>query len=177
MEIDQLKLRSLLDFIDPFNNAQCLRLYEENKVIFHKSPGSKTKHQAWHGGFVDHLEEVMKFAFKLFNLMNAQRPLVFSLSDAMLVLFLHDIEKPFKYGGSKIPLNTEEEKWNFLIEITNRYGIDLSEEHLNALRYAHGEGKDYDPIKRVQGPLGAFIHMCDVASARIWYDYPKKTWS
>jgi len=45
---------------------------------------------------------------------------------------------------------------------------------LNALKYVHGEGNDYNPEVNVQGPLAAFVHCCDTFSARVWPDFPKE---
>ena len=43
------------------------------------------------------------------------------------------------------------------------------------LRYAEGELADYTNKRRMMGPLAAMAHMCDVASARLWFDYPAAT--
>lgn len=163
----------LFDLIDEPNRTKCLKLFDDHKEKMVVAPGSKTKHQAWEGGYIDHLEETMNFGIQLWLLMNAQRSLSFTLSDVGLILFLHDLEKPFKYMGLEEILTTTTEKFEFILEMVHIYRIKLTAEHLNAIKYAHGEGDDYHPTKRVQGPLAAFIHMCDVASARIWHDYPK----
>jgi hypothetical protein len=171
---NKLSLSELVLLIDEKHRFSIHTILTSHADKINLSPGSLSKHQAWQGGYKDHLEETMNFAIQLFNLMNKERELPFSLSDCLLVLFLHDIEKPFKYTGSDIPLHTEEEKWLFIKKIVNDYRLFLNEAHWNALQYIHGEGKDYDPTKRIQQPLAAFVHICDVASARIWYDYPKK---
>lgn len=151
-----------------------MTLLNDYKPRFEKAPGSQSKHQAWAGGYIDHLEEVMNFARSLYELMNNERRLSFSLSDALLVLYLHDIEKPFKYTAPVREFKSDEEKKEFLMEVVLKYNFKLTDDHLNALKYIHGEGDDYNPITRLQGPLAAFVHICDVASARIWFDYPKK---
>ncbi|MEK6891083.1 MAG: hypothetical protein AABX03_03005, partial [Nanoarchaeota archaeon] len=63
---------------------------------------------------------------------------------------------------------------NFKFDLINKYGFELTSEQENALKYVEGEGEDYDPHKRAQLPLAAFVHICDVISARIWHDYPKE---
>ena len=115
----------------------------------------------------------MNFGYGLFFAMDQFRALEFSLSDVMLTLFLHDLEKPFKYIEPKARLDTDEEKSAFIGGLIGKYGIELNENHTNALRYVHGEGDAYSKTERIQRPLAAFIHICDVASARIWFDYPK----
>ena len=174
MELVHYNLFQLIDFIEEPNRECCLQLFKSNEDMFLKAPGSKTKHQAWPGGYIDHIEEGMNFGVWLHDLMAGYRPLPFSKGDALLAFFLHDIEKPFKYCGNVAGLDTDEAKYSFLLNgIVAPYKFCLTEAHLNAIRFAHGEGGEYDPFTRVQLPLGAFIQMCDVASARIWHDYPK----
>lgn len=171
----KLGLGDLILLIDKPNRFSCLKLLQDHKEIIETAPGSLTKHQAWKGGYKDHLEETMNFAICLFTMMDEKRTLPFTLSDALTILFLHDIEKPFKYSREKmIFLNTEAEKWEFLKKMIAQYEFKIAEEYWNALKYIHGEGRDYHRTERVQGPLAAFVHICDTASARIWYDYPEK---
>lgn len=179
-------LNTLIDRIDEPNRGACKRLYEDHKERFDQAPGALTKHQAWPGGYVDHLEETMNFGRDLYALMGSQRPLDFSLSDALLVLFLHDLEKPFRYVETSREFHSDEDKENFIESMLGKgerrhgtghdaaYGFELTDAHRNALRYVHGEGDDFSRTERIQKPLAAFVHICDVASARIWFDYPKR---
>jgi hypothetical protein len=59
------------------------------------------------------------------------------------------------------------------MDLIQQFGGAPSPDQMNALRYAEGEGSDYTPGQRTMGPLAAFVHMCDVASARIWFDHPR----
>lgn len=99
----------------------------------------------------------------------------FSLSDAYLTLFLHDLEKPWKYAGTDIEKD-ELQKYrtvkDFMMAKIAEYWIELTPEHLNAIKYVHGEWDDYDPKKNVMNPLAAFIHSCDTMSARGGYNFP-----
>jgi hypothetical protein len=57
---------------------------------------------------------------------------------------LHDLEKPWKYAGtpeeqSKLKSASHEEIKEFMIEKVKAYGIELTPEHMNALKYVHGE--------------------------------------
>lgn len=173
----EYRLQYLIEMIDEPNRSLCLKLYTDNKYIFDTSKGSNTKHQAWEGGYIDHITEVMNISIKQYDMMSF-RELPFSLSDALLVLFLHDLEKPWKYGGDVISDSDFEllrfGNKEFVKSKIDEYGFILTKEHLNALEYVHGEGSDYNPNTRVQGELAAFVHVCDVISARIWYDYPIK---
>lgn len=162
-----------LNHIDEPNRTGCLGIFNDNKERIEKSPGSLTKHQAWEGGYINHLEEAMNVAFGMFEMLNGFRPLDFTLSDALLILFLHDLEKPFRYVEPKQELDTENEKKAFVQTFIDTYNIVLTKNHENALHYIHGEGDDYSRTINVQKPLAAFVHLCDTVSARIWHEYPK----
>ncbi len=172
--MNYLNLKQLINLIEEPNRDFCINLLNENEKRFKDSPGSLTKHQAWVGGYIHHLEEVMNFGCELFSLMDSRRKLDFSISDVILVLFIHDLEKPFRYVEPKTEFHSDEEKKLFIKGIVDKYGIILSENHKNALRYIHGEEDEYSRTERIQKPLAAFVHICDVASARIWFDYPRQ---
>ncbi len=89
----------LVDMIDEPSRAFCRKVYLDNKEIFEFAKGSNVKHHYWKGGYIGHLTEVMNIAVRLHDSLNACRELPFSLSDVLLILFLHDLEKPWKYGG------------------------------------------------------------------------------
>lgn len=167
-------LDHFLNLIAEPNKSACFQIFTDNKERFEIAPGSLTKHQAWPGGYVHHLEEAMNIGTNMFEMMNNFRTLDFSLSDAILILFLHDLEKPFRYVEPKQEMNTEKEKKDFVQNFIDTYNIVLTENHKNALHYIHGEGMDYSRTENVQKPLAAFVHMCDTASARIWPDFPKR---
>jgi len=168
-----LHLVKFIDLIEPNNRHACIDLLLEHEERISEAMGSQKKHQAWRGGYLDHLIETMEFAVNLYEQMSSKRKLIFTLSDAILVLFLHDLEKPFKYYKPIFGNLTDEQKFNFIIETATIHKIKLGKRHLNALKYIHGEGHDYNPTIRIQKPLAAFVHICDVASARIWYNEPK----
>ena len=98
--------------------------------------------------------------------------LEFSLSDAIFILFIHDLEKPFKYIEPSFKFKNREEESTFKLKILKDYQIKLEDSHLNALKYIHGEGDDYCE-DRVMGTLATFCHVCDITSARIWYNLKK----
>ena len=167
-------LTQLINLIEGPNKDACLAILEDNKERFETAPGSLTKHHAWPGGYIHHLEEAINLGCEFYNTMNSIRILDFTISDVVLVLFLHDLEKPFRYVDPKKEFNSDEEKKTFIKDIIEKYNITLTENHQNALEYVHGEGDAYSRTERVQKPLAAFVHVCDVASARIWFDFPKR---
>jgi hypothetical protein len=170
----------LLKFIDGANGRICQKILSHNRTLFKKVQGSTNNHQAWRGGYLDHVTETMNWGFVLYRLVSEIRDLPFSLSDALLVLYLHDIEKPWKYklglGGQlqhKPELRTKEAQHAFRDQKLADYGIVLSVEQQNALKYAEGELADYTNLRRVMNELAGFCHICDVMSARVFHNYPR----
>ena len=171
------KLHELISYMDEPYRTKCMKLYNDNYARFYLAPGSSANHQAWSpGGYIAHIEEVMNIAIVLYEVLNGLRKLPFSLSDALVVLFLHDIEKPWKYVD-KISFKNKQERAEFRQKIIDAYKIPITPEQKNALKYAGGEHVDYSPNKRSMNELAAFVHMCDVASARLWYDQPQQAGS
>lgn len=157
--------------IEQPNRERCRRLMTDNAQRIGEAWGSSHNHQAWPGGYMDHVTEVLAIADRLYPVMVGIRPLPFTLASAHLVLFLHDLEKPWKKSHA---LTTKESKRALRDETIRQYGIELTPEEQNALRYVEGEGSDYRGDRRIMNELAAFCHMCDVASARIWHAAPPR---
>ncbi|MBX4190352.1 hypothetical protein KW791_03615, partial [Candidatus Parcubacteria bacterium] len=87
----------MIEKIDPPNRNVCKIILQDNRKLFQTVPGSTNNHQAWPGGYWDHVREIMNIAIVNHKGLSELRPLPFSLSDALLVVFLHDLEKPWKY--------------------------------------------------------------------------------
>ena len=170
------QLHDIISLIDQPNRARCFTIWNENRQRFDVAWGSSHNHQAWPGGYLDHIRETMTIACKLYPAMVAHRPLPFSLPDALLVLFLHDLEKPWRVDpvtGEKNPqLVSKAQKTAFRLTLLNQYDIALTPAQANGMRYVEGENDDYTNKRRVMNELAAFCHMCDIASARIWHSQP-----
>ena len=172
-------LDGLLGLIDEPNRDSCYIILEDNYQLFREARGSTHNHQTWEGGYLDHVTEVMNIGVIFYSALNNLRPLPFSLSDALLVLYLHDLEKPWRYNKTKEgdwklnpTLVDKKSRKEFVENKIKEYGFELNKEHWNGIKYAEGEHDDYTPKKRVQLPLAAFVHLCDNWSARGWFDYP-----
>jgi hypothetical protein len=87
-------------------NTQLLKLLDDHRERIYEAKGSSNNHQAWEGGYLDHVVETMNIACQQYVWMSGARPLPFSLGQALAVMFLHDIEKPWKH--SKIRKNPDE---------------------------------------------------------------------
>ena len=121
------------------------------------------------------------------------------MGQADICLFLHDLEKPFRYGPKDHPDVAkwhlfmerhkdedhseqfgfppeenwklwEKVKWVIITDSMTRFDFMITEDEFNALKYTHGEGHDHRKDRRIQGPLAAHVHHCDNTSARIWFD-------
>lgn len=169
----------MLDLVDEPNGSVCKKILEDNLKLFKKVQGSTNNHQGWPGGYYDHVQEIMNIAIVLYDKFDSIRRLPFSLSDLLLVVFLHDIEKPWKYeldkNGNLIhkkDMQTKDQHQNFRIKKLKEYGVIFTREHEDGIKYAEGELNDYTNKKRVMSPLACMAHMADVASARLWFDHP-----
>jgi len=181
MYVNYHGIRDVLKMIDDPNYRACIRLLDDNVRLFESVSGSTNNHQAWPGGYIDHVQEIMNIAVLLYHNLSRVRPLPFSMSDLLLVVFLHDVEKPWKYDlgddgqlHHKDSMLTKADHQRFRMEKLTEYGICLTPEQENGMKYAEGELDDYTNRRRMMGPLAAVAHMCDVASARLWFDHPKE---
>src|SRR3990167_10960422 len=97
MKKKKFSLTSLLYKIEPKKRLVCNAILKDLSQEFNLYPGSMTKHQQWKGGYRDHVEEVMNIACALYEALDARRRLAFSLSDALFILFIHDLDKILRY--------------------------------------------------------------------------------
>lgn len=166
-----LSVPDLIAVYVSFDDARkCLALWRKESERISTTQGSSHNHQAWAGGYEEHIKQVLNIAIDYYESLNNFRPLTFSLSDALVVLFIHDLEKPWKKDHSE----TFKDKKNralFRVDKAAAYDITLTEEQQNALKYVEGEGDDYRSDRRVMNEMAAFCHICDVTSARIWHDW------
>ena len=173
---DYLTLNALLALIDEPNGPRVRALLDDHRRGCAHAPGSSANHQAWPGGFWDHTREVLNLAVVQYRTLSACRPLPFSLSDALLVLAVHDLEKLVRYrpdGSADPSLAAKADKAAFRLKLLDRYQVKLTGQQANALRYAEGvRDRDYRPGERTMGPLAAFVHTCDLLSARLWFAHP-----
>jgi hypothetical protein len=173
-----LTVREALARIEEPNRTACVRLLAQHDGAMRSAAGASHNHQVWEGGYLDHIAETMNLAVVLFPILDALRPLPFSLSDALLVLFLHDLEKPWRQGfgspglASGFDLDLAQQRHEFRLALAEQSGFVLDESHVNAVDFVEGEGPRYSPDKRLMRPLAAFCHVCDTLSARLWFDHP-----
>lgn len=172
-------IEQMLEMIDEPNRMACQRILMDNRKLFQTVQGSTNNHQNWPGGYFDHVQEIMNIAVVLYERLNSVRSLPFSLSDLLLVVYLHDVEKPWKYElredgqlHHKATMQNKEDHQRFRMAKLAEYGVAFTPEQENGMRYAEGELSDYTNRRRVMRPLACVAHMCDVCSARLWFAHP-----
>ena len=168
----RLPSKTALTYLENLNDVRrdaILQFHTDHSELIERSRGSQTKHQAWEGGYVDHLGEIFRIAAANYSALSAIRPLPFTLDAALIVLYFHDVEKIWKYTTG-LPAGFDKDRY-YDITLKEEYGIVFSPEERNGLHYIHGESdSEYDPRVRKAGPLAAFCHAADILSARMWYD-------
>ena len=187
-------LRPALERLTGTRAEGLLRFHDDHLKEILVAKGSSHNHQVWSGGYHDHLVHCFILAQDLYKLLHERigpgpfpiqyiggggpsayhtdNPITFSLESAIVVLYLHDIEKIFKYGlwPDRYPerLKQSKDAW-YLGILPEKYGVWLDAQEYNALKYIHGEGDDYNSKCRVMSPLAGFCHSIDVLSARVLF--------
>ena len=179
-----LGLEELLAQIEDENGAACRQIYADYKDLFDTAPGASNNHHTWEGGYRHHVEQTMNLFRSLFfqaetNGWIAQLPEAerFNLSDGLTIMWLHDLEKPFKYRlveerlEDNPELKDKKARKQFRQTMIERYGIRLNSEQQNALLHVEGVRDEYyTPNERVDHPLAAMCHCADLISARVLYN-------
>lgn len=181
LTLDYLPIHESLGYVDEPHRCACLAILDDHQRLFEIARGSTHNHQTWEGGYADHIADGLNYARHLYAFDSALgRPMNFTLSDALLIFYLHDLEKPWRLlvlpSGETINrpgLDTKAGFKSFREAKLAEYGISLTEAQLNGLTYVEGEGPDYQSTRRVMNELAAFCHKVDVWSARQCFDYPK----
>lgn len=182
------KLPQLVALIKAPHRQGCSLLLKEQAEVFKRAPGSRKKHHAWPGGYWDHAEQCMNWAIDLHArftqtgmqaLFDEDR---FSLSDALVVLFVHDLEKPWRYVADApcpIPvplLKTKQQRAEFRLSLIEHYDIRMTAAQLEALKYVEGVRDDeYDPTRRLMSPLATLCHTADLLSAGTMFSLNEAT--
>jgi hypothetical protein len=187
------KLRPVLERLTGTRAGGLLSFHDDHIKEILVAKGSSTNHQYWSGGYHEHLLQCFTLAQDLYPILiqRSSGPQIleergaittphpekgwfdFTLENAIVVLYLHDIEKIFKYGlwptRYSERLKKSKDAW-YLGILPLKYGVWLDEKELNALQYIHGEGDEYRGDKRVMNRLAGFCHSIDVLSARVLFD-------
>jgi hypothetical protein len=74
----------LRELADP-RRGIILQFHAIHRTEIEASWGSKSKHQAWPGGYVDHLAEIFRMAEVMYDSLSQLHPLPFSRDSAVIV--------------------------------------------------------------------------------------------
>lgn len=165
-------VEQMLGFIDEPNRKGCyLVLADYRNLVCEIEVFGKRRN--WPGGYFDHLQETMNIAIVLFGRFNSIRPLEFSLSDLLLVVFLRGIERPRYYlliqGDMYVdPIPEEVSREHFFLNSCSAYGLSLTDEHEAGVR-SYG---DCLALHCEISSLASLAHICDVASTHLWPTHP-----
>jgi len=127
-----------------------------------EAAGSTHNHQAWEGGYRDHVTQCLNYVDELHYLVHQTVKRV----DAKLVLYLHDVEK--------LPGVVEERSqkwWGYSSTLHTQFQVDLELKHLESIILIHGENEYYQKTERVMDELAAFCHVGDILSSRVRYNH------
>lgn len=178
MENGFLDLHDIVKLVNMPNRDAIIDAYVENAARIAQTPGSKKKHQAWDGGYLDHVVYATNYGIALHNV---HRMLGFEPDhdegDIALMLLLHDFGKIARYkkadNGWDYVDDPDRAEHEFFDKAIERYGFALTEIQENALEFVHGEGSKYTPQGRLMLPLATVCHTADVWNARYCPAHPK----
>lgn len=173
--------KEIRDYIEevrmPALKKKMLKLLDDYEEKLRANPAAIKFHHAYEGGLYDHTREVIEIALQIFELYKDKFIREVKRDDVILVAFAHDLEKTtkyrrntnqttllhgqdFEYNYGKIDMNDTAET----VRILAKYDIELSDECLNSLTFAHG-GWSVDKGKLL--PLATILHTADMLSIAI----------
>ena len=183
-------MNDILGLIDLVTDAtlrqQLKKLYSDFQGDIETMPASVKHHHNWTGGYHDHVSQVILRAMHLYKMLytddmseyHATRvkpePYGFSWDDVILVAYIHDLDKLFRYKKLYTPRDGRE--WDYadvpsydesakVTQLCYQYGIQLSDLHLEALAMHHGGWSANN--NKPMSPLAVIIHSADLMSTFI----------
>jgi hypothetical protein len=67
LTLDWLTIEENIDCIDEPHRSVCHRILEDNRQLFETVQGSTHNHQAWPGGYIDHITDGMNYCRHLYD--------------------------------------------------------------------------------------------------------------
>jgi len=160
-------------------------------------PASRRRHHSWVGGYADHIKEVMVFGIHIFKTLTEYSELTkrdllnFSQDDVILVAYIHDIDKLYRYKDMPIGDYRRQEKYGGqrwdnadgllypdesakVTQICARHNIILTDAHIEALAHHHGGFSNnlssvyaYMSGQNGMTQLSTLIHSADLISGNV----------
>ena len=170
------------------NKEPLLKMFGDTEKTLRSMPAAIRWHHSEVGGLYRHTKEVMEQALKLYDALRSDlRKRAITENDVILVSFIHDLEKLDKYKKNqgyepdrKYEKGYKETEFNYnydktdmndtaqVVRICAKYGIELNDNHLNAITFHHG-GWSVD-AKGSLKPLAVLLHSADLISANLFKD-------
>jgi len=177
MKHEFLDLHMIVQLVESPNRDAVIDAYVQNADRIAQTPGARKKHQAWDGGYLDHVIYATNYGIVLHNL---HKELDFqpdhNEGDIALVMLLHDFGKIARYKRDRDGWDYVEEpdqaEHDFFDHIIKAHGFQLTDNQNNALEFVHGEGSKYTPQGRLMLPLATICHQSDVWNARYCPENP-----
>ena len=159
------------DYLEPM-----LKMYDDIEEAMKAAPASTKFHHRDKGGLFRHTKEVMEIGLQIYDTLLADmRKRAITKDDVIIVTFTHDLEKLVKYRPMKEPTAYQFFEYNydkvdvndtaFIVSFVIKYGLELTEKHLNALTFSHG-GWAKDRGKMM--PLAVLLHAADLLSTNLY---------
>lgn len=177
MENQFLDLHQIVQLVDQPNKDAIIESYVQNAERVAQTPGARKKHQAWDGGYLDHVVYATNYGIALHNLHKqiGFQP-DYSESDIAIVMLLHDFGKVARYrkveNGWDYVENPNQAEHDFFNHIIESHNFQLTAIQMNALEFVHGEGSKYTQKRRLMLPLATICHQADIWTARDCPDNP-----
>ena len=176
-------MKSILYFLSTIQDKETRKkyigLYYDIEEDFTSAPAAVKYHHNWGGGLYTHTEQVMNIAVNLFD--EWKEKLTVKLDDIIIVSFIHDLDKMYKYKLR--PLSERKENEPFytykykekatyppemdVIRILAEHGISLSRQQTEALAWHHGGWSSAAKTYKSNSQLAAIIHIADLFSAKV----------
>lgn len=178
----------LNQIVDEDLKTKLLIMHDALRPQMELMPAAVSHHHFWTGGILQHISEVMTIVQVLYRIMERIRgtPTTFTMDDAILVAYIHDLDKLERYErnttnwktkGVAYPFKAKEdlltcESTGLIATKCAQYRIELSREHLHSLAFHHGGFSEYMSSVYVKyqpemSPLATLLHCADLMSGFI----------
>lgn len=129
-----------------------LKLHVQLSESMNYFPAGKKNHHTGVGDYGRHVYETMMIALKLYDMISEHKQLTFSKDDVILVAYVHDIDKIWRYEKQtdNWRRNKLGENWKVrddvlgydesakVVSVCAQAGILLTDRHLEAICHHHG---------------------------------------
>jgi len=184
----QTRAMRLIDWLQSVENTllreSLVTIYYAYEDRWEVAMGSSANHQAWPGGLRDHLAEMCRNGWDFYQMKLARYgTLPYSFDDILVGIFCHDAEKLAKGADTNdkrfkhlLLLVAQGKSWEeikfHLLADWAFFGLILTNEQSNAVKYTHGEpDSEYRKDYRVMWELAACVGNLDRDSARGFHSH------